>query len=139
MNIEKDSQKLNIYMFTIQRGPIQINLAEDFKAIMAYNDVDALNMIRKDYLAGAQIFIKKRAQVEVKKIIDVIGMPQELKVHVVSPPIKKKTNRDFVNGMMLIADKFVKNKSDQASLKRIVNKIKIREDRSTIKSKENLA
>lgn len=138
MNIEKEAQELKFYMFTVQGGPIKIDLPkdfikidlpEDFKVVMAYNDTDAINMVRKDYPAGLALFVKKRAQVEVRKIIDVVNLRPEtlkdLKIYATPPVPREKTMQDFVYGMMLIADKFVENKRDQASLKRIINKIRI--------------
>jgi len=141
MNLQKDIEELKLYMFTVQSGPIKIDLPEDFKAIMAYNDAEALNIIRKDYAINHQLFIKKRAQVEVKKIIDVVNLqiPQDFKIQVVPPEPREKTATDFIYNMMFIADKFVTNKRDQASLKRIISKIKINEDQTIIESKENLA
>lgn len=128
MNINKEAQELKLYMFTVQGGPIKIDLPEDFKAVMAYNDVDALNMVRKDYSAGLPLFIKKRAQVEVRKIVDVVNFqptaPQEMKLIVAPPEPEQNTMQDFVYGMTLVADKYVKNARDRASLKRIIGKIK---------------
>ena len=140
--MEKEAQELKLYMFTVQGGPIKIDLPEDFKAVMAYNDTDALNMVRKDYPAGLQLFVKKRAQVEVKKIVDVVNLqttPQDLKIYVTPPVPREKTMQDFVYGMMLIADKFVTDKRDQASLKRIINKIKVHEDTPAPTTKANIA
>lgn len=132
MNIEKDAQELKLYMFTVQGGPIKIDLPEDFKAVMAYNDTDALNMVRKDYPAGLALFVKKRAQVEVRKIVDVVNLqtttPQDLKIYVTPPTPREKTMQDFIYGMLLISDKFVTDKRDQASLNRIIKKIKVHED-----------
>ena len=143
MNIEKNSNTLKVYMFTVQGGPVAVHLAEDFKAIMAYTDEEAINMVRKDYPAGIVITIKERARVEVKKIVDAINLqplsPQDLKIVVTPPPTREKTMQDFVYGMMLVADKFVTNKRDQASLKRIINKIKPHEDTPAPTTKENLA
>ena len=143
INIEKDSNALKVYMFTVQGGPVAVHLAEDFKVIMAYTDEEAINMVRKDYPAGIVITIKERARVEVKKIVDAINLqplaPQDLKVVVTPPPAREKTMQDFVYGMMLVADKFVENERDRASLKRIIGKIKIDEDKTTPATQENVA
>src|SRR3990167_7134885 len=84
-NIEQNNEKLQVYMFTIQGGPVQIEFPEDFKAVLAYNDQGALEQVRKDYPMGTAIHVKKRAQVDVKKIMDVVNMPapvmpQEIKI-----------------------------------------------------------
>lgn len=131
-NIEKDAQELKIFMFTIQSGPIKIDLPEDFKAIMAYNDGDAMNQVLKEYPPGLQLFIRKKAQVEVRKIVDAVNLlpttPQNVQLTVAPPESKEKTAQQFVRGLMLVADKFVTNARDRASLKRILGKIKLTED-----------
>lgn len=126
MNLEKDSQELKLYVFTVQNGPVQIELPEEVKAIMAYNDFEAVNMVRKDYPVGLIILVRKRAQVEIKKIISAIniGFPQTIQIKTESA-LPEKTAQNFIHGLMLVADKFVENKRDQASLKRIIGKIKV--------------
>ena len=143
MNIEKDAQVLKIYMFTIQAGPVKINLPEDFRTILAYNDTDALNMVLKEYQPGIQLFVRKRAQVEVQKIVDAVNFssttPQNLQIMVAPPEPREKTIQDFVYGMMFVADKFVTNKLDRASLKHILGKIKVHEDQTITEPEKNVA
>jgi len=132
-DISCENQDLKIFFFTVQGGPVLIRLNEDFQAIMAYNEQGAIDQIRKIYPQGNQISVQKRGEVTIARIIDAInlnvaGTPQELKIHVTPPPPREKTVNDFIYGMMLIADKFVENKRDQASLKRIIGKIKNHED-----------
>jgi len=132
-DISCENQDLKIFFFTVQGGPVLIRLNEDFQAIMAYNEQGAIDQIRKIYPQGNQISVQKRGEVPIARIIDAInlnvaGTPQELKIHVTPPPPREKTVNDFIYGMMLIADKFVENKRDQASLKRIIGKIKNHED-----------
>ncbi len=149
MNIEQDNQELKLYFFTVQGGTVQLNppVPEDFKAVMAYNDQGAIEMVRKDYPAGFSIVVNKRAQVEVKKIVDVVNIqpsavaitPQNVQIMVTPPEAREKNAQDFICGMMLVADKFVENKRDQTSLKRIINKVKIHEDQPAPTTGENLA
>ena len=128
MNIEKDSNELKIYMFTVQTGGTVVEIPEDFKAVMAYTDSDAINMVKKDYLQGRIISVKQRAKIEVRKIIDAVNIQpavqQETEIHQAAPP-QEKTMQEFVCGMMLVADKFITNKRDRASLKRIIDKVKL--------------
>lgn len=128
-NIEKDAQELKLYMFTVQSGPIKFDLPEDFKTIIAYNDIDALNEAKKDYLPGVQLFVKKRGQIEIKKIVDSVNfqpvVPQKVEFLIAPPPSKEKTIQDFIHSMLLISDKFVIDKTDRELLKSIINKIKI--------------
>ena len=129
-NINQNNEELKVYMYTIQGGPLQVELVEDFKAVLAYNDQGAIDQVRKDYPMNVTIHLKKRAQVDVKKIMDAINMPapvmpQEIKILPEPKPSKEKTVKDFVYGMLLIADKYVESPRDRASLKRIISKIKV--------------
>ena len=143
MNIEKNSQVLKLYMFTIQTGLLQIEVPESFKAVLAYNDTDAVNMVRKDYTETDIISIKKRAQVEVTKIIDIVDVelfsPKELKVRVPITNQKDTTAQEFIYGMMLVADTFIKNKQDRIVLKQIINKLKRYENKRSVATKQNIA
>src|SRR3990167_11507800 len=129
-NIEQNNEELKVYMFTIQGGPLQVELAEDFKAVLAYNDQGAINQVRKDYPMNVTIHLKKRAQVDVKKIMDAVNIPtpvipQEIKILPEPKVSKEKTVQDFIYGMLMVADKYVESPRDKTSLKRIINKIKI--------------
>ena len=129
-NINQNNEELKVYMFTIQGGPLQVELAEDFKAVLAYNDQGAIDQVRKDYPMNVTIHLKKRAQVDVKKIMDAVNMPapvmpQEIKILPEPKVSKEKTVKDFVYGMLMIADRYVESPRDQASLRRIINKINI--------------
>lgn len=127
MNIEKDAQELKLYMFTVQSGFMNIEVPEDFKAVMAYSDKDAITMVTKDYRQGIPIAVRKRAEVKVKKIVDIVNIPnispQEVKITQTPISKKEKTKQDFVYGMMLVADTFITDKRDRSTLKRILKKI----------------
>ena len=135
-NIEQNNEELKVYMFTIQGGPVQIEFPEDFKAVLAYNDQGAFEQVRKDYPVTTVIHVKKRAQVEVNKILNAVNLPLSKPIEIISlpAPTKEKSIKDFIYGLMLISDKYVENKRDQVSLKRIINKIKINEAQTTSKS-----
>lgn len=144
LKTNKNNEELKIYMYVVQGGPIKIDIPEDFKAVMAYNDNDAINMVRKDYPAGLPIFIKKKAQVDISKVLDAVDLQataaQDLKIHVTPPEPRQKSVRDFVYGMMLVADKYITNKRDQSSMKRILKKINlIDEDKTITEPHENVA
>lgn len=128
-NINQDNQELKVYMYTIQGGPIQIELAEDFKAVLAYNDQGAIEQVRKDYPMNVTIHLKKRAQVDVKKIMDVINlptpvMPQEIKILPETKPTKEKTVKDFIYGLMLISNEYISLEKDRIALEKIIKRIK---------------
>src|SRR3990167_2762700 len=115
LELEKENEELKIYMFTVQKGALNVEVEEDFKVVMAYNDNGAAVQVLKDYsplAPGAQIFVKKRAQVGVKKVLETInvqmpGVPQTVEVKVEEPePAPLPKTQVFVNNMLLIADRF---------------------------------
>lgn len=121
---EKD---LKLYMFTAQRGPhISIPLNEKFHMIMAYSKDDALNEVKKFYPPGITMFME-RYNIDIKKIIDTLNLdkPQEIVVETVPPPTREKTIRDYIYGMMLLADEYIKDVTDRKVVKDIIKKIKI--------------
>ena len=129
LNIEKNNEGLKIFLFTVQSGPMQIEVAEDFKAILAYNDQGAIDILKKDYTSNAIYHAKKRAEVPVKKIIDAVDLGAQVpKIEFIMPePVPKEQSvASFVYSLMLAADKYVENDRDRASLKRILGKIKIK-------------
>ena len=144
LNINQDNKDLKIYFFTIQGGPMQITMAEDFKAILAYTDQEAVNMVRKDYPTGRMINVSKRGQLEVKRIIDILNIPepnpiQHLELQVAPSPPREQTIKDFVLGLMFLSDKFIDNPRDRSLIKRILSKIKIDETPPALPAAENPA
>ena len=141
-NIEKDQQELKLFMFCIQSGPVKIDLPEDFKAIIAYTDIDAMNQVLKEYPIGVQLFIKKKAEVEIRKIVNMVYLEtsQNVPVTIASPtPETEMTRESFTYGLMLVADRFVTNERDKASIKRILKKVNLHEDQTTPTSNKNIA
>jgi len=144
LNINQDNKDLKIYFFTIQGGPMQITMAEDFKAILAYTDQEAVNMVRKDYPTGRMINVSKRGQLEVKRIIDILNIPesnpiQHLELQVAPSPPREQTIKDFVLSLMFLSDKFIDNPRDRSLIKRILSKIKIDETPPALPAAENPA
>ena len=135
MSIMNGTDELKVYMFSVEKGGSIFDRKEDFKMILAYTDSDAVASLLKDYV-DIPVFVKKKAQLEVKKIVDKIDIEllipkQESKIDFVPPipvPTKEKTEKEFVQGIMLVADKFITDKRDRSTLKRIVKKIKVNED-----------
>ena len=121
---------LKLYFATVQGGAQSIEVAEDVKAVMAYDDNTALELIRKDYPAGVAITVRKRAIMHVSEILGKVKVPEHpvdatsiLPALLEVPPPKKKTVKDFVYGMMLLAEEYVTNPRDKASIKRIISKL----------------
>jgi len=128
-NIEKDAQELKLYIFTIQTGPVAIEVPEDIRMILAYNDHEATNEALRGYTLDKSFSVRKRAQVEIKQLIGKVDLPptipQEVKIVMPEPPTKEKTKNDFINGLMLVADKFVVEQKDRTALKKIITKLQI--------------
>ena len=139
LEINKNKEDLKLYFFTIQQGTVQIDVTEDFRTVLAYNDTGAIDLVRAGYPTGVPINIKKRAHVDIKKIIDRIDSPaQELKLSIEPLPEREKTARDFVLGLMLVSDQYITSKRDRASLKRIISKIKYETTTTPAAQKDSL-
>ena len=118
--------ELKIFFATVQGGANSIEVAEDVRVVLAYDDNGALEMIRKDYPAGVPINVRKRGTIEVVQLIEKVKLPEPPSIlpellEIKPPP--KKTVRDFVYGMMLLAEEYVTNPRDKASIKRIISKL----------------
>ena len=129
LNLKNERGDLKVYVYTVQLGATMVEVAEDVKAVMAYDDPGALDLLRKDYVAGTQISVRQRAKVEVRLILEKVHLPAAVPPLVlvapaeITEPPKEKTAKDFVYGMMLLAEEFVENPRDKAALKRIISKI----------------
>jgi len=126
MKIGEDELKL--YFFSVQTGPIRIDFPDDLKVILAYTETGARDVIRKQYSSETLVSARKRGQLEASRIIDILNIktdvPQEIKASVAEPPKPEKTVQEFINSLLLVADRFIINKRDQTSLRRIIGKIK---------------
>lgn len=150
-DLEKNQQDLKLYFFTVQTGAIKIDLPEDVQAIVAYNDEEAFQELRRHYVRGVPMLVKKRASVSYKKILTVLKeptlgspmtMPQETATTPEPAPavtVTATTPEQFIHNLLLVADKFVTEKRDQTTLKRIISKIKINEDQTAPTPQTNLA
>ena len=129
LNINVANEELKIYVFTVQGGVVNVAVPEDVKAVLAYNDNGAVEMVRKDYATGVMINLSKRAEVSVRKIVDAVNLqpdtPMKILLDTPPPQTKERTNSEFVYSMLMIADRFVESPRDKASIKRILGKIKI--------------
>src|SRR3990167_8005003 len=103
-----DLKDLKIYLYTVQAGRVNVVVPEDFKAILAHNDNDAMKIVQSDYSRGRNIFINKRAEIDVQsKILDAICIDTPS-----VDTVKRKratTKKEFINGLMLVADKYMES------------------------------
>jgi len=136
-NLIEHDAVLHLYFFTVQGGMTTVEIAEDVKAVMAYNDAGAIEQLRKEYPAGTVISARVRAKLDVKRIVDALNLPDDFSAVPMpvtlppSSPPKEKTAKDFVFGMMLVADSFVSDADDREALKRIISKIDYGNEAST--------
>ena len=133
-DLMQNGQALNAFLFTVQDGPVSVEVKEDMQVILAYDDEGAMNELRKAYLhlgPGKQLSVRKRGQIPVENIVKALNIPvngtatvpQQVAVEQQPRPTKEHTEREFVYGMMFVADRYVENTRDKASIKRIMGKI----------------
>jgi len=129
LNINTDNEELKIYMFTVQSGVVHVAVHEDVKAVLAYNDNGAVEMVRKDYATGVMINLSKRAEVPVREIVDAVNLqpdtPMKILLDTPPPQTKEKSINDFLYGLLLIKDQYIKIKKDKTALENIIKRIKI--------------
>lgn len=135
--LERDIKApLTMYFFIVQDERIAVSIPIDVKAILAYNILNAVEMVKKDYPAGTRIVVEHKGSISMKNILDVTNIdsstvklpvkePSEVRINeIVLPPQEKMTKQQFVNNCLLIANQFITVKRDRDSFKRILDKIK---------------
>jgi hypothetical protein len=121
LELIKNGLPLRTFIFTIQTGPVHIQVPEDCKPVLAYDEAEAFDKIKVLY-AGRSVAYRSHGGVTVQGMLDKISLPTAP-----APTVNfviDKTKEQFVNELMLVVDKYVDNARDQASLKRILTKIK---------------
>lgn len=136
-----------IYIFTVQRGPIHYEVSEDVQTILASSEQDAVMVVRKSYPQNEKISIKKRSEFSTDRLLNQLGVISTVTstVPVISPvPLispREIKEQEFIQNLMYITDRFVSNKRDQATLKRIINRVleKHEPNKKTLVPKESSA
>lgn len=113
--------KLMLYFYTVQSGLIPMEIPVDLQVILAYTDTEAIDTIRKKYLPGVRLNITKRGEFSVQNLIEVINLPGAKELPITKPD-EKKSKEEFVRELLLVADSFVANERDRATLKRIIER-----------------
>jgi hypothetical protein len=126
---KKADLPLSIYLFTVQDAQMRAAFLMDFRAVIAYTPVDAITMIRKEYPEGVPIAIDIKGSVPVQRLMDFVNIPRAEPITIPTIPLEpmpemEKTVQQFIEGLMLVMDKFVTDKKDRAMLKKIISKIK---------------
>lgn len=126
-NLQDQGRPLQVFIFTIQKGPVAMELDEDMQTILAHDEPSAMQQVLRNYVQGQVVNIRKRAVFPVDKLLQAVN----LDITVTPPTItalplhtpKEIRELEFINGMLLITDKFVTEKRDQTSIKRIIKKV----------------
>lgn len=148
-NLKQDANDLTLFMYTIQRGPVHVEMQEDFQAIIAYSEADAFNQVRTSYPAGIPLFIKKHATINVHNILSVVNKEDVFPSIIIKPsesdflndpPVRVDANVEkFLYSLALASDTYVTDKRDRATIKRIINKLKPHENIENLPAEKNPA
>lgn len=126
LNVNKEGEKLKMYVYTIQSGHQPVEFPEDVRPLLAYNDTHAVNILKSVYPKDIPITIKKRVEIDIDRILNSVVLPgSEVGTLIPAVPEKEKTVQEFVYGMYLVADKFVEDPEDRQVVKDIIRKIKL--------------
>lgn len=113
--------KLMLYFYFVQGGMLPFDVPVDLQVILAYTDAEAVGTIQKKYPPGVRLNITKRGEFSVENLINVINLPGAKELPIVRPE-QQKTKEQFIQEVLLVADSFVANEKDRATLKRIIQK-----------------
>lgn len=104
-----------MYLFVVRPHGININVAEESFATIAYSLEDAQTAFQTAYKHREKVSGKLLGTKPVSTFLELIGGKEA------QPP--PKTKKQFVEGLKLAADKFVKNERDKKSILRILSTI----------------
>ena len=122
-NMERDAKlPLTLYFFNVIPSKLPVPNSVDFRIILSYGDIEAIDLIKKEYPIGTILTINKTGQLPVKTIIDAVNLnlPTSQNLEVKAAPSKEQ----FIHGLMLSSDRFIKSQQDKETIKIILNKIK---------------
>lgn len=120
----ESSAPLKMFFFTVQPANDPVVVKMDVQGIMAYDVANAMEETRHRYHKDAQIRIVHRGHLLVEQVINGLDLNTSIK----SPIQEIQTSKQqFVNNCLYITDKFINEKRDQTSIKRILGKIKLDE------------
>lgn len=115
------------FMAVVPHAQTPILIPYDVHAILAYTMEEALATCHRSYPQGTMLSITQKGHTPVKQLLDRVRLPEPKPAAPIESPAilkpEKTTKEQFVYGMMLVADDYVKGARDRATLKRIVNKI----------------
>jgi len=118
----KDNLPLKSYFFTIQTGPVHVQVPEECRPVLAYSDQEAFDKVSKLY-PGRSVAYRNFGGVVIQTLLESLDLSDQ---GVPIPMIvvqEEKTKEKFINELLLVVDKYITDKRDQASIKRILNKI----------------
>jgi hypothetical protein len=123
--LTKDGKNLKIFFYTVQLGPVQVQVKEEAKLILAYDATEANIKVTEFFPVGTKGLVKNHGSLPVSMIVDTLELiPKEINV----PPSFQEPEdprKTFICNTLLLADKFVSSKTDKATIKKILNKIKL--------------
>jgi hypothetical protein len=123
--LTKDGKDLKIFFYTIQLGLVQVQVKEEAKLVLAYSATEANIKVTEFFPVGTKGLVKNHGNIPVSEIINSLELiPTEINV----PPVIKEPEdprKTFICNTLLLADQFVISKTDQVTIKRILNKIKL--------------
>lgn len=131
-DLVQNGEPLKLFLYTIQGGPAPINIAEDFHAVTAYTEQEAIDTLKTKYPAGHVLHLRTRGNIAIQQILDVVNLPHAPKPLFAQPEVTEereynppKSAEQFVASLMLVMDLFIPERVDQEIIKGILAKVNL--------------
>lgn len=134
-DIAKGDEPLRLFLYSVQEGPMFIQFPFRVMAVLAFSEGDAYNIVRAGYPQGKLLSISQKGILKIQELLDQLNFTvptsggMEVKMNTEPVPEKKEApiigKEHFVYNMFYIADNFVTDLRDRATLKKIIGKIKL--------------
>lgn len=112
--LKKEEKDLKIFFYIVDsRGLV----------VMAYDAFESLLKIEDNLSRDSSVSARCLGNISVKEIVESVDTGSSTK----TLTIKEPEIKTFICNTLLLADKYLSNKTDRATVKRILNKIKIDE------------
>jgi hypothetical protein len=131
-NIQKDfKEELKVFLFVVRPSNCVVN-PEKLVGVLGYRSEDVIKTAGQQFCppGSGLVAFSHGDYIPVSKILEAVkGKTSFEKINIkpvvqpiISPP--KYSKEQFISGLLLVCDDFVKNKNDKKEIKRIISGIK---------------
>lgn len=129
----KAEQDLKLYVFQVLPKGVQISLPADYISCVSFNLENAAGSVLNQYKAkNLDVSLNQCVMLPVSAILSMLKLPEaELpqshplleQSEVKEQPKPENTKEEFINGLKLVVDKYIKNKEERTLVRGILAKV----------------